>query len=695
MPALRFTSPGRSARWLTTVVLSLTCAWSAAFAMVPDEVHSGSLLLKSSPDTTPIEALRVESSFQVQVTGNIARVRVSQQFSNPSDDWVEGLYVFPLSTDAAVDELLMHIGNRVIRGDIQKREQARATYEHARSEGRQASLVDQERPNMFTTSVANIAPHSAISVEIAYLETIPKRDGRYTLHLPLAITPRYNPRFGIDPDSPTAAGEARAANSVPDVNATPERVTSPQQQVSIDVEMATGFPLQSLDSLHHPVVTNKDAIGQHVRLSGRGVPADRDFELVWVPANTTEVQGAVFTERFGADNYALLMLSPPQQDIGLAEPREVEFIIDTSGSMQGPSIEQARAALQMGVDRLTEKDRFNVIRFSSDASSLFEVPRQVSQTTRTLARDFISALSADGGTEMRPPLQLAFGTPPFRVLLRQIVFITDGSVGNEVEVIRLIREKIGTGRLFTVGIGAAPNAFFLQEAAAAGQGSYTFIADRDQVQSRMQNLFRKIESPALVDLQLQWPGSVTAELASNLPGDLYSGDPLVVLARLPVLPEQNRVVTLSGRTHGITWQRQVPITSVTEQAGIAKLWGRERIATLARQRNFGGDAAEAETGIVDLAIRYHLVSEFTSLVAVDETPVRPPGAGDRSEQAPTSAPVGSYWAKTTGFAKTATWAEFELLIGGACLGFAALLYFGFGAPRRMGASVPGRMSGMR
>jgi len=165
-----------------------------------------------------------------------------------------------------------------------------------------------------------------------------------------------------------------------------------------------------------------------------------------------------------------------------------------------------------------------------------------------------------------------------------------------------------------------------------------------------------------------------AQLASNMPGDLYSGDPLIVLARLPGLPEQNQVVTLSGKTHGTLWQRQVPIATVTEQAGIAKLWARERIATLMRQKSFGGDAAEAEAGIVDLALRHHLVSQYTSLVAVDDTPVRPAEAGGHSEQAATSALVGSYWANTIGFAGTATSAELELLIGCVLLAFAVLLY---------------------
>jgi Ca-activated chloride channel family protein len=177
-----------------------------------------------------------------------------------------------------------------------------------------------------------------------------------------------------------------------------------------------------------------------------------------------------------------------------------------------------------------------------------------------------------------------------------------------------------------------------------------------------------------VDLRLDWPGGATADLASTLPTDLYSGDPLVVVARIPNLPAASQVLTLSGRIHGTVWTHQVPITSVTEQGGISKLWARERIASLTRQRNFGGDAGQMEQAIVEIALQHHLVSEFTSLVAVDETPVRPPGVADRSEQAPTSAPAGSYWAKTTGFAKTATAAPLTLWMGTVFLCIAILLY---------------------
>jgi len=663
------------------LVSSVALAQGGAQPAILEE-QSGTLLLKSSQDADPIDALRVETSIRAQVTGNVARVHVTQTFMNPSSDWVEGLYVFPLPAGSAVDELVMHVGDRELRGEIKEKQAAKALYEQAKATGQRASLTDQERPNMFTTQVANIAPQSSISIEIGYLETVPYRDSRYTLHIPLAITPRYNPQAGVDPASRNAAQLTHAINMAAGTTLTPERVTSTLQHVDIDVELAPGFALDAVQSLHHSVTVTRDGIRQHVKLSGSQVPADRDFELVWTPAQLPALQTAVFAERVGEETYALTMLSPPvvaQEGAKTDERREVIFIIDTSGSMFGPSIQQARAALQLGVDRLTANDRFNVIRFSSDASSLFEAPQPVTDTSRVLASRFIGSLQASGGTEMKPALELAFATPPAAPLadnavLRQIVFITDGGVSNEAEVIALIRERLGAARLFSVGIGAAPNAYFLQEMATAGRGSYTFIAQREQVGQRMQDLFRKLEQPALVDLALEWPGGIQPELATNLPRDVYAGDPIVILARLPSLP--SGTLTLSGRRDGSVWQQQLPINVVDGQAGLAKLWARERIGELSRLKSVGGDTAAALQGqILQLALQYQVVSEYTSLVAVDPTPARPVDAALRPEQAPTSAPVGSYWQTgVTGFAQTATPAQLWMIVGLVALGLGCTLY---------------------
>jgi Ca-activated chloride channel homolog len=297
----------------------------------------------------------------------------------------------------------------------------------------------------------------------------------------------------------------------------------------------------------------------------------------------------------------------------------------------------------------------------------------VNDTSRVLASRFIGSLRASGGTEMKSALELAFATPPPADFLRQIVFITDGGVSNEAEIVALIRARLGDARLFSVGIGAAPNGFFLQEMATAGRGSYTFIAQREQVGQRMEDLFRKLEQPALVDLALQWPGGIQPELATSLPRDVYAGDPIVILARLPSLP--SGMLTLSGRRNGRAWQQQLPITLVDGQSGLSKLWARERIGELSRLKSVSGDGSALQSQILQLALQYQVVSEYTSLVAVDNTPARPVDEALRSEQAPTSAPVGSYWQLgTTGFAQTATPAPLWMLAGLAAFTLAFTLY---------------------
>jgi Ca-activated chloride channel homolog len=667
--------------WLAlATLLALGFLAAPAPAQTP-EPASGALMLKASAAAEPVAALRVATRMHATVTGNLARVEVTQTFTNPCDGFVEGLYVFPLPEGAAVDQMSMQVGERRIAGEIRERQAAHQAYAQAKSEGRQATLVDQQRPNMFTSTVANIAPGSSVTVSIAYLDSIAFRDGRFRLSLPMAITPRYTPGATADPEIGAAGVVApedlprgsdtgtAAAGQAP----TPERVTSAVQNVSITVDLEPGFALASVESLHHAVTTIPTDTGRRISLAAAQVPADRDFELVWKPQVVPDTQAAAFAEHLGDDDYVLVMLTPPQMTQRASAAREVIFIIDTSGSMGGPSIEQARAALRLGVARLTPGDSFNVIRFSDTASQLFARAVPASPQNRAAAGAFIDALEAGGGTEMRPALELAFTTEPARGLLRQIVFITDGSVGNEGELVKLIHERIGAGRLFTVGIGADPNAYFMHAAAAAGRGSYTFIGNRAQVQERMGDLFMKLEQPSLVNLAVHWPADAAAELAAPLPADVYAGDPITIAARLGAVPQG--LVTLSGESEGHAWVRQIPLMPVTAQSGVAKLWARERIADLTQQHSFGVDAAKMKSSILDLALTHHLVSQYTSLVAIDVTPVRAAGTPYAQEQAPTSAPVGSYWANSAGFARTATPAPLLLLVGALLCALAALLRF--------------------
>jgi Ca-activated chloride channel family protein len=321
--------------------------------------------------------------------------------------------------------------------------------------------------------------------------------------------------------------------------------------------------------------------------------------------------------------------------------------------MEGPSLEQACAALAAGIRRLGPGERFNVIRFSDEARALFPAPVPADEIHRATALAFVDSLRASGGTNIRAAVELALALPGDAGRLRQVVFATDGSVANEAELVALVKARAGHTRWFTIGIGAAPNAWFLRELAAAGRGSHVLIADPAQVRERVDDLLLKLERPALVGLELHWPPGLTPDLAAPLPRDVYAGDPLVVLARLSGPPAG--LLGLSGRTADGAWLRQELLGPPAAGAGIAKLWARERIGEWSRRKQLGlGEADELDARIEGLAMEHHLVSERTSLVAVESTPVRAAGEALKSAQAPTPAPAGSYWARTAGFAATAT-----------------------------------------
>jgi Ca-activated chloride channel family protein len=365
------------------------------------------------------------------------------------------------------------------------------------------------------------------------------------------------------------------------------------------------------------------------------------------------------------------MLVPPHEEAAVAPaPREVIYIIDTSGSMEGNSIRQARAALQLALARLRPTDLFNVIRFSDRTETLYVEPVPASVLHLGEAQEFVANLQADGGTEMLPALQAAFRMRASPAHLRQIVFITDGAVGNEEQLFALIR-TLGAARLFTVGIGAAPNGHFMRTAAAMGRGTFTFIGADREVSERMGELFEKIERPALTDIELGWPAGVQAELSAARVPDVYYGEPVVLTARLNRSPVG--FVTLSGRGLSGFWMRQIPLASARANQGVASLWARNRIEDLLDQQRGGASPDAIRQQVLTLALEHRLVSPYTSLVAVDHTPVRPAGIDSPQSALPHTAPAGSAWAGTqVGYPDTATSARLQLLIGLALL-LAALL----------------------
>ena len=639
----------------------------------------GTLLLREEAGEGMAAPL-LATDVKMDVSGMVARVHVSQRFMNPTAQWREGVYVFPLPDRAAVDHLTMHIGQRVIEGQIRERTEARRTYETAKFEGHKTALVEQERPNMFTTSVANIGPGEEIIVALEYEETLRYDEGSFRLRFPMAITPRYIPGAAIDSTSDGAGGSPPALQ-VPDA----ERITPPYvparegplNPVTISIDLHAGFPLAKLVSSYHTVdVEELPGHRYRLNLAAGQVPATRDFELVWTPDVGAAPAAALFTETRGGKIYAMLMALPPMAPYTNAPrvPREITYIIDTSGSMEGVSITQAREALSMALDRLQQGDRFNVIEFNSTSTPLFPSPMPVDATTLARARRFVGALRARGGTEMLPALKIALAGESESSLMRQVVFLTDGAVGNEDEILRFVHDKLGDRRLFTIGIGPSPNTFFLTKAAQFGRGTFTFIGDVREVSQKMTALFRKLGSPALTDIAIVWPngGPGGADAWPRLVPDLYAGEPVVVTAQFPAGTVQGNVL-ISGRRAGADWQALMPISGGAPEAGVPVLWARAKIDALMDAGRQGAPEPDIRNAVLDIALTHHLVSKYTSLVAVDVTPTRPAGADSHKSELPGNVPEG-----LTGFdtlPRTATPAALAIVIGLFLLLAAAMLAF--------------------
>jgi Ca-activated chloride channel family protein len=623
----------------------------------------GTLLLRDDAGARTAAPLLL-TDVHMDVSGLVARVQVRQRFVNPTSQWREGVYVFPLPEKAAVDHLTMHIGERVIEGQIKEHTEARRAYENAKAEGRKTTLVEQERPNMFTTSVANIGPNEEIVVALEYEETLRYDDGSFRLRFPLAITPRYIPGVPVE-SAGGGTGWSPATQQVLDA----DRVTPPYvnaregyvNPVTIAVDLNAGFPLAKLASSYH-AMNIVEHPGNRYRLTQEGgpVPAARDFELVWTPDIGAAPGAALFTETKGDKTYALLMALPPTTPDTTAAraPREITYIIDTSGSMEGVSITQARDALAMALDRLQPGDRFNVIEFNSTSTPLFSAPMPLDPATLSRAKQFVGALRARGGTEMLPALKIALAGDRESPLVRQVVFLTDGAVGNEDEILRLVHDKVGDRRLFTIGIGPSPNTFFLTKAAQFGRGTFTFIGDVREVKEKMSALFRKLESPALTDIVIDWPGG--ADAWPRLVPDLYAGEPLVVTAQFPAGTMQGNV-SLSGKRAGALWQKLLPITVGAPEPGVAVLWARAKIDALMDAGRQGAPESDIRNAVLDVALTHHLVSKYTSLIAVDVTPTRPAGVDGIKSALPGNVPEG-----LTGFdqlPRTATPAALLIVIG--------------------------------
>ncbi|MEP4148519.1 MAG: marine proteobacterial sortase target protein [Halioglobus sp.] len=655
-----------------------------------DGVSSGQMLLRGvSEQYHP--ALTQSTRVSFAVTGMLAKVTVEQDFRNDGEEWVEGIYAFPLPENAAVRSLEMQVGERRIVGKIREREEAERVYKRALKQGKKATLVAQQRPNLFTNRVANIAPGETITVSLEYVQTVEHDSGRFSLRLPTTITPRYMPGDAAEsaeyPDLQldeslavtSTHGWALPTDQVPDAHLIsplqyrkPGSDVAPLNPIEISAQLDMGMPLASVESPYHEIALSRRAGVYSVTLAKGSAEMNRDFVLQWSAASGSLPGAAFFTQRVDGQYYGLLMLVPPSLTrVPDPVPREIVFVVDTSGSMGGVSIKQARESLDRALRHLGPDDRFNVIEFNSNHRSLFRQAVPANRHNVQLATEFVRHLNASGGTEMMPALRTALMLPERQdeftphPALRQIIFITDGAVGNEAALFEEIVKSLGTSRLFTVGIGSAPNSWFMRKAADFGRGTFTYIGDVREVGDKMDTLFLKLSNPVATHISVDWPDGVDV-WPSRVP-DLYAGEPLLLAVKFDgQLPSEG--LQIRGLVGEKEWRRELQFpaavdpVSMKNSEGVATLWARKKIDGLMDEKFSGKSEQWVRERVLPLALEHSLLSPYTSFIAVEEVVSRPRSDAAGSKLLPNTRPRGQT-AQPFAYPNTATTAAANIWLG--------------------------------
>jgi Ca-activated chloride channel family protein len=458
------------------------------------------------------QPLRQSSHLTLEVHGLVAVAVLEQSFENRATEWRHGVYTFPLPEQAALRRLDFVLGERSIRARVREREEAARVFDAAQRDGRRAALVEQQRPNLFTSRIANIPPGGTVRVRLELVLPVAYRDGVFSLRFPGTITPRYIPGRVLPGVSGTpAAGWGQPTDEVSDAH----RITpfqhvaeggdaAPLNPLRLELLLDAGLPLASLDALYHDLELEREGTRYRAGLRGGVAEMDRDLVLRWRPVQGAAPRVALYTETVAGQRYAYMMLVPPRAAGDNPAPRELVLVIDRSGSMGGAPIAQARASVRAALAALDPGDQFNVIAFDDQVEALYPSAQPATPEALAAARHFVDRLDARGGTEIAAALDLALPAqeqPAGR--LRQVVFVTDGAVGNEQALFSRIRERLGRSRLFTVGIGAAPNSWFMRRAAEVGRGTFVHVGQREEAGPVVDDLLRRLARPVLTDIRVR------------------------------------------------------------------------------------------------------------------------------------------------------------------------------------------------
>jgi len=582
---------------------------------------------------------------RAEISGFLSRVNVTQEFENPFKEKIEAVYVFPLPANAAVDDMTMVVGERTVRGKILRREEAQAVYDAAKSGGQVASLLNQERPNIFTQSVANILPGENVKITISYVETLKYEAGSYEFSFPMVVGPRYMPGTatgqqgsGFSPDT-TQVPDASRVSPKP----VPEGMRA-GHDISLDIMLDAGVPIDGLKGKSHEVELERlTAHSAHVRLKSSSLIPNKDFVLSYDVAGKS-IQDALLAHRSDKGGYFTLILQPPERiTVADVTPKELVFVLDTSGSMSGFPIEKAKETMKLALDGLYPADTFNLITFAGDTRILFPGPVPATPENLKKAQAFLSASSGYGGTEMMKAIKASLDPSDSQDHVRIVCFMTDGYVGNDMEIISEV-QKHPNARVFGFGIGSSVNRFLLDKMSEYGRGEVEYVALNDDGSAAARRFHERVRNPLLTDISVDWNGLPVRDVYPQRIPDLFGAKPVILTGRYTAAGRG--IIRLKGKMSGREFVREIAVDfpeAESQHNVLSSLWARSRIDDLMGQDYNGmlqgAMKPELKETITNLGLEYRLMTQFTSFVAVEEMIVTD-GGQPRRIDVPVEVPEG-------------------------------------------------------
>ena len=592
------------------------------------------------------------TSIKTEISGFVARIEVMQEFENVLPDAVEAVYIFPLPHESAVDGMTMTVGQREIRAVIKERDEARKIFEQARNTGHTAALLDQERPNIFTQSVTNIPPSGKVEIKLSVIELLKYEAGVYEFAFPLVVGPRYIPGnstsigdHGTMPNTDQVPDASRISPPVAGVNTGDAHAG---HNISMEINLAAGVPVSDVESTSHKIFADRTGPDSyHIKLARDAALPNKDFILKYKVAGVG-IDDAVLAHSDKSGGYFTLILQPPNRPPEKSlVPRQLIFVLDTSGSMWGYPLDMAKKTIQRALDNLRKDETFNLITFSGDTRILFPEPVPATPENVAQAKAVLAGAYGSGGTEMMGAIRAALGDdagkdkPMEADPIRVVCFMTDGYVGNDAEIIAEIK-KHADARVFSFGIGKAVNRFLLSKMAEEGHGDVEFVTAPGETQAAADRFYERVHSPVLTNISIDWNGLPVTDVYPREVRDLFSAKPIIITGRYSGNPSGK--ITIKGYQGTGDFSRVVPVdfsSADAHNAALEKIWARNKVDDLMAQDWSGIQSGNSDhkAEIIQVGLEHSLATQYTSFVAVEERTVVSDGKPVRVE-VPVELPQG-------------------------------------------------------